>query len=66
MSVYVKPAPGLIVRDPDTREPLPAAGAWVPRTTYWVRRLRDGDVAEAAPPPAEPEISDPKSKKGSR
>lgn len=46
-TITVKPAPGLVVRDPATRQALPAEGAEVPRNTYWMRRLRDGDVIEA-------------------
>lgn len=49
-SIFVKPAPGLIVRDPDTREALPPEGKQVPRSIYWIRRLRDRDVTEAAAP----------------
>jgi hypothetical protein len=33
---------------------LPATGGHVPETTYWWRRLRDGDVELATPPEAEP------------
>lgn len=40
----------LVVRDPVTRRPLPPEGAEVPETTYWHRRLRDGDVLAAAAP----------------
>lgn len=41
----VKPArPGVIIRDPHTRRPLASEGADVPETSYWLRRLRDGDV----------------------
>jgi hypothetical protein len=29
---------------------LPATGAKVERTPFWVRRLRDGTVSEATPP----------------
>lgn len=43
----VKPRPGLIVRDPISRIPLPVAGADVPESEYWVRRLLDGDVVGA-------------------
>lgn len=44
---------GVTVRDPITREPLPAEGAEKPLDTYWSRRLVDGDVmvAPAAPAP---------------
>lgn len=48
--VYVKPAPGLKVRDPRDRRHVPADGAWLPDTTYLRRRLRSGDLAKATPP----------------
>jgi hypothetical protein len=47
--LFVKPREGLTVPDPQTRQPLPAEGKAVPRTGYWARRLRDGDVVEATP-----------------
>lgn len=50
----VKPAiPGTIVRDPDTKRALPDEGDDVPDTSYWLRRLRDGDVVriDAQPRP---------------
>jgi hypothetical protein len=46
-TLHLKPAPGLIVRDPDTAKPLAAEGEIKPDTTYWRRRLRDGDVLPA-------------------
>ena len=42
--MYVVPAPGLKIRDPDLKDLLPDAGRDVPNTDYWQRRLRDGDV----------------------
>lgn len=43
----LKPSkPDLIVRDPQTSEPLPAAGAEKPLSTFWRRRLKVGDVVE--------------------
>lgn len=52
--MFVKPAPGLLVGDPEARPPmprhLPATGAEVPDTEYWRRRLADGDVVAAKPP----------------
>lgn len=48
--MFIKPAPGLKVRDPITKLHLPEAGITVSETdTYWVRRLRDGDVVEVKP-----------------
>jgi hypothetical protein len=44
--MLVKPAPGLKVRDPITKQHLPVEGALVPATAYWLRRLNDADVVE--------------------
>ena len=49
-SFYLRPAAGLRVLDLETREPLPEEGAQKPKTVYWLRRLRDGDVVEGQPP----------------
>ena len=61
--IFVKPAPGLQVFDPDDsrpRQPLPAEGAEVLRNTYWERRLKDGDVVASDAEPAESSTSVPK------
>jgi hypothetical protein len=43
--MIVKPAPGLKVRDPLTRQHIPETGVEVSDTdTFWARRLADGDV----------------------
>lgn len=42
--LHVRPIEGLRVRDPATLQHLPEDGAQVPRTPYWLRRLRMGDV----------------------
>ncbi|MGE0671969.1 MAG: DUF2635 domain-containing protein [Methylibium sp.] len=55
-SMFVVPAAGLTVLDPDTRMPLGAEGGHVPRTTYWLRRLREGDVVELAAEPGKPGV----------
>ena len=47
----LKPATGVVVLDPASRLPLPAEGADVAPSAYWLRRLRAGDVLEVAPPP---------------
>ena len=61
--MFVKPAPGLLVRDPDTKFPLPAEGREVQPTSYWTRRVACGDVelaeAPAENPPSEIEESTP-------
>lgn len=42
----VRPAnPDAVIRDPRTRQPLPADGADVPDTNFWHRRIRSGEVA---------------------
>jgi hypothetical protein len=47
---HLKPArDGLRVRQPDGRL-LPAEGARVAITPYWLRRLNDGDVVRGKPP----------------
>jgi hypothetical protein len=46
--MFVKPAPGLKVRNPVTKRHLPLEGAEVPESTYWVRRLAAGDVVQAS------------------
>lgn len=49
--MFVRPAPGLSLRDPITRQILSPEGADVPETAFWLRRLRSGDVALAQPAP---------------
>lgn len=51
-TLRIKPAAGLIVINPATRKALPADGDTVPESTYWLRRLDDGDVVEADAPAA--------------
>lgn len=48
--LYVKPAPGRTVPDPERGGYLPEAGDFVPRNAYWLRRLTDKDVTEAKAP----------------
>ncbi|WBV42731.1 DUF2635 domain-containing protein [Pseudoroseomonas cervicalis] len=50
--MFVKPAPGRAVPDPDLRDFLPEEGRDVPRTDYWLRRIRDEDVIEGEAKPA--------------
>jgi hypothetical protein len=43
--VKIRPAnPGMMIRDPNTRRPLPEDGARVSVSNFWRRRLADGDV----------------------
>lgn len=50
---YLVPVEGRRVKDPETRQVL-TAGELKPKTNYWQRRLRDGDVEER-PAPADHE-----------
>lgn len=47
--MFIKPAPGVQVRypPPNQRRVLPESGAGVPEESYWLRRLRAGDVVLA-------------------
>lgn len=47
--MFVKPAPGRVVRDPVKGTFLPESGAEVPDDIFWRRRLKDGDVAKPIP-----------------
>lgn len=45
--MFVKPAPGRMVRHPDKGTFLPENGAEVPdNAIFWRNRLRDGDVVK--------------------
>ncbi|AHE72792.1 hypothetical protein M942_08635 [Enterobacter ludwigii] len=46
--MFVKPAPGRMIRHPDKGTFLPENGAEVPdNAIFWRNRLRDGDVIRA-------------------
>jgi Protein of unknown function (DUF2635) len=50
--MFVKPAPGrAAVRDPVTLQHVPEEGREVPEVSYWVRRVRGGDLVVVSPPP---------------
>lgn len=51
-TAYLIPKPGLRMRDPKTLELLPPEGAAVVMTSYWLRRVADGDASEGQPPRA--------------
>lgn len=54
--MFIKPAPGLLVRDPLHMTPIPAEGRNVPDITYWHRLIGHGDLVLAeAPKEARPE-----------
>ena len=46
--MFVKPCEGRTVPDPDRGDILPADGREVAPSQYWQRRVKDGDVVEAA------------------
>lgn len=68
-TVRLRPAEGLTVRDPLTRQPLDPAGEPRALDTHWRRRLADGDVEivpadepeTAAAPEAVPDANQPAS-----
>ena len=43
--IFVKPAPGKVVRKPVGGH-LPEAGDWVNPESYWLRRIADGDATD--------------------
>lgn len=44
--MFVKPREGLKILRPDSRTVLAPVGEHVPKTQFWLRRLRQGDVVE--------------------
>lgn len=49
--VYIKlKTENLVIRDPVTKAIVPPEGRWVVMSTYWRRRLNDGDMIESKPP----------------
>lgn len=54
--IFVKPAPGLKIRDPETKLHLPEEGAQVVKSSFWSRRIKDGDVLTTEPKPEVKEI----------
>lgn len=51
-SFYLIPNGDARPRDPLTGKPLDPKGETKPRSSYWLRRLRDGDVTEGKAPKA--------------
>jgi hypothetical protein len=45
MELKLKPATGLTIKKPDGSK-LSTEGEVVPRTSFWIKRLADGDVVE--------------------
>lgn len=53
-TIKLRPAPGVVVRDPTTRRVLKADGEEKPRNQYWMRRLAASEVVEIKPPAEKP------------
>lgn len=49
--MHVRPAPGCRVRMENRRELMPEHGARVPKSQYWLRRLKAGEVEPIEPKP---------------
>jgi len=66
MQAKLIPAPGKVVLDPITKQPLKAEGENRELNSYWIRRRNDGDVSEAPmdAPPAASAAAPAKPKKG--
>lgn len=47
--IFVRPVEGIKVRIPGTSQHLPSEGASVTATSYWLRRISDGDVTKSKP-----------------
>ena len=56
--MYIKPALGLKVHDPDRNDFIPADGRDVEPNQYWLRRIVDGDVFHATPT-QQPKLKEP-------
>lgn len=49
------PRTGMVVIDPATNQALPVDGIDVEMSSYWIRRLNDGDVIQAEEQKAAPD-----------
>ena len=58
--VHVKPAEGLRVPHPSLGRPIRTEGEWVPRRTYFLRRIADGALEEIDEPKPKPKPKAPK------
>lgn len=61
--MFLKPAPGRSVPDPERGGLLIDAGRTVEPTQYWLRRIEDNDVIEAEP---DAEVQAPAQTKGTK
>ena len=63
---FIRPKEGLRIADPQTGAYLPKEGALMPRSGFWLRRLKDGDVLESSPAPVTPDPESAKADKGKK
>lgn len=47
--IFIVPVPGVSVRDPNTKQYIPADGAEVERSSYWIRRQLAGEITIGKP-----------------
>lgn len=47
--VFIKTVKGRSVRDPETKQLLAETGEYKPRSGFWLKRLKQGDVVETKP-----------------
>jgi len=47
---FIKPKEGYRVKDPVTKTPLPVDGKEVSINSYWLRRIKSGDVIKVDKP----------------
>lgn len=66
MKIFVKPKSGMTVVKPETAQHLSAEGEHVIQSSYWLRRIADGDVIlieEKEKEQTQTKLESPKSKK---
>lgn len=68
--MFIKPMPGVLVRDPVSKELLPPDGRNVEKSGFWLRRLAEGAVVEVVvaptPHPTADDADQPAKKKDAR
>ena len=62
MKIFIKPKEGLKVVKPETAQHLKAEGEHVEQSTYWLKRIAEGDVTLIEE--KEQKQESPKAKKG--
>jgi hypothetical protein len=60
--MFIKPKPGVLVRDPISKQLLPPEGRNVEQSGFWLRRIREGgvEVVTPVPAPAQDLLAEPK------